>query len=175
MIGAVLEISDSKPVGYPDAIRTFWYVTMVLILFSAITNAQGNCNCVCKQGTQKCVSSFKEQCPVTCSISACGSAEQLDTLKSKWSAGACRVIITPGDLESLATHERWSIGHQGARVGAGPNNDDLIKGENLRVALVVPPKLRCSALFDWGAGYLPTRAREYRRLGACHNGCHREL
>jgi hypothetical protein len=92
------------------------------------------------------VSSFKEQCPGTCSISACGSAEQIDTLKSKWSAGACRVIITPGDLESLATHERWSIGHQGARVGAGPNNDDLIKDENLRASRGPPQTLMFSTL-----------------------------
>jgi hypothetical protein len=114
---------------------------VVLLFSSAIGNAQvvGNCNCACKQGTQKCVPSFQDQCPDTCSISACG-ANQVDTLKSKWSAGACQIPTHQGDFESLRIHIQWSIGHQGARVRTGPHSDELKKGETLRAALVPPAK-----------------------------------
>jgi len=98
--------------------------------------AMGSCNCVCKQGTSRCMPSFADACNATiCGQSACGTAEQVDTLKTSFSSGSCPFTPMPGDYATLATHVR-SIGHQGARIWTGQGNNGLLSGESLRASLL---------------------------------------
>ncbi len=116
--------------------RIFVRVCFVSLLLSAAAGAQvGHCDCVCKQGTSKCVPSFPNQCGNACSLSACGP-DQVDFAKTRWSNGACSATIVPGTYETLVGHVQWAVGHQGAGIWTGKGNNLIVTGEQLRASLL---------------------------------------
>ncbi len=119
--------------------RSFLALCVLSVLLCVSAYAQvGHCDCVCKQGTQRCVPSLPHMCDNACSMSACGSSQQVDHLKTRWSNGACQAIIVEGNYDTLVAHVQWSIGHQGARVWTGQDGNLLRTGEDLRAALIPP-------------------------------------
>ncbi len=90
----------------------------------------GSCNCVCKQGTSRCMPSFASQCPNVCAISACGSPDQVDLLKTTFILGGCPFIPSPGTYDTLVTHVIHAIGHQGARIWIGHDSNSVASGED---------------------------------------------
>jgi len=121
--------------------RTLMLLSLLLI-WGGYSSAQddgpmGSCNCVCKQGTSKCMPSFQSFCNAnTCAISACGSPAQVDLTKTAFILGGCPFVPTPGTYDTLVTHVAHSIGHQGARVWTGTDSNSVASGEDLRVRLL---------------------------------------
>jgi hypothetical protein len=116
--------------------RSLGNICFVLLILSAQAVSQvGHCACICKQGTNKCVPSFPNQCGNACALSACG-ADQVDLLKTRWSNGACSATIVEGTYQTLVAHVQWAVGHQGARIWTGSGNNLVVTGEPLRASLV---------------------------------------
>jgi hypothetical protein len=119
---------------------------VALLLSAELTSAQtpddapsmmGTCNCVCKQGTSRCMPSFSDMCNVNlCGQTTCGGADQVDAIRTGFSMRPCPVTIAPGTYDTLVAHVHSAIGHQGARLWTGPENNSLLTGETLRLSLL---------------------------------------